>query len=35
VFRSPLADFLSAAEAAGEGLRVRTVVRGQVIPLDV
>jgi L-ascorbate metabolism protein UlaG (beta-lactamase superfamily) len=35
VFRSPLADFLTAAQAAGEGSRLRTVVRGQVIPLDV
>jgi L-ascorbate metabolism protein UlaG (beta-lactamase superfamily) len=34
VFRSPLADFLAAAQSAGQGARVRTVARGQVIPLD-
>ena len=34
VFRSPLADFLQAADAAGEGGRVRPVRRGERIELD-
>jgi len=34
VFRSPLADFLAAATSAGEIGRIRTVARGQVVPLD-
>jgi L-ascorbate metabolism protein UlaG (beta-lactamase superfamily) len=34
VFRSPLADFLRAADAAGEGDRIRTVRRGEVVALD-
>ena len=34
VFTSPLADFLQAADAAGEGGRVRPVRRGERISLD-
>ena len=34
VFRSPLADFLQAADAAGEGDRLRPVRRGERISLD-
>ncbi len=33
VFRSPLGDFLAAADAAGEGARVRPVRRGERISL--
>lgn len=34
VFRSPLSDFLSRVSAAGLGKSVRTVSRGQTVPLD-
>jgi L-ascorbate metabolism protein UlaG (beta-lactamase superfamily) len=34
VFRSPLADFLEAARRAGEGARIRTVGRGEVVSLE-